>query len=282
MLILMRGMMQSLAVTPDGKQGSSRPRHLALSHTQNCQWSSHLLSQEKRRGGPLCCIRAGGEGVGCAAAAAVSLHAPLRDKYVEPGEGKLDTPACSSVDELMRLVLVASLVQRELLVRVGDALVLGDDLAAALEEPARGKEPLDPHGAPRMDAARADADLGAQAEPEAVREARRGVVVDAGAVDAAEKVLGGLLVLGHDALGVAGPEAVDVVDGLLHVAHDLDRHVAGAVLVAVRGGEGHRGIEGGADRADIAAVGGDSRCLRAQGWEGEGTSDRAAAPSRGI
>ena len=39
----------------------------------------------------------------------------------------------------------------------------------------------------------------------------------------------------HDALGVAGAVAVDVVDRLLHAPHQLQRHLVGAVLVPVRG-----------------------------------------------
>lgn len=55
--------------------------------------------------------------------------------------------------------------------RVGDARVLGDDVTFALEDPARGEEPLDPHRAAGVDAGRRDADLGSQAEAEPVAEA---------------------------------------------------------------------------------------------------------------
>ena len=53
-----------------------------------------------------------------------------------------------------------------------------------------------------------------------------------GGVDGAEELVCGLLVLGHDDLGVAGAVLVDVIDSLVHVGHDLDGAGQVAVLQA--------------------------------------------------
>src|SRR5580704_4377325 len=63
-------------------------------------------------------------------------------------------------------------------------------------------ELLDPDRSARMHAAGSDADLGAEAELAAVGELRRGVVQHDRGIHFAQELVGGLLVLGHDRVGM--------------------------------------------------------------------------------
>ena len=65
------------------------------------------------------------------------------------------------------------------------------DLAGAAHQVLVGRELAQPHRPARVQAVRADADLGAEAELEAVGEARRGVDEDRGRVDLVQEALGG-------------------------------------------------------------------------------------------
>lgn len=67
---------------------------------------------------------------------------------------------------------------------------VGGGVVLPVEHPLGGEQALDAHGAPGVDPRRADADLGAQAEPEAVGEARACVVEDASAVHFALELFG--------------------------------------------------------------------------------------------
>ena len=101
-----------------------------------------------------------------------------------------------------------------------------------------GQEALQSHGAAGVELARADADLRPEAVAVAVGEAGGGVVVDAGGVDFPQEALGGLRVLGDDALRVARAVGVDVGDGRVQVVDDLHGEDELAVLrvpVRVRG-----------------------------------------------
>lgn len=91
-----------------------------------------------------------------------------------------------------------------------------------LEDPLGREETLHPDGAAGVDAGGADAHLGAEPEAIAVGEAGRDIVEDAGGVDGVEEAVGGRLVLGDDDVRVRGAEAVDVVDRLVHIRHQLD------------------------------------------------------------
>ena len=79
-----------------------------------------------------------------------------------------------------------------------------------------------------------DPDLRAQPHPVAVGHAGGAVGEGAGRVGPVQEGLGRVRVLGDDGVGVAGAVAVDVVDGLVHVADGLD----GAGKVAVLGPAG--------------------------------------------
>ncbi len=68
-----------------------------------------------------------------------------------------------------------------------------------------------------MQALGGDADLAAEAELPAVREARGGVPIDGGAFHAEEKTLRTLPVLGDDGVAVACGVRGDVGDGSLQV-----------------------------------------------------------------
>mmetsp|Transcript_6822 Transcript_6822/g.19668 ORF Transcript_6822/g.19668 Transcript_6822/m.19668 type:complete len:436 (-) Transcript_6822:1878-3185(-) len=126
------------------------------------------------------------------------------------------------------------LVQGEWLVRVDNVLVLIDQVAVPPHEEAGGHEALYPHGAPRVDAGCADAHLGAQPITEAVGEAGGGVPVHAGAVHLAQEILGCLLVVCDNGIGVGGAVLMNVVDGLLHAVHQLQGERRGAILVLGR------------------------------------------------
>ena len=67
-----------------------------------------------------------------------------------------------------------------------------------------------------------DADFRPKAELEAVREARRGVHIDGGAVHAIGERLGGGIVPSDDRLGMAGAIGVDMADGGIKAVHDFD------------------------------------------------------------
>lgn len=83
----------------------------------------------------------------------------------------------------------------ELAVPVLDVGVLLDGVPVAAEHPLGGEEALHADGAAGVDAGGGDADLGTQAEAEAVGEAGAGVVEDAGRVHPPQEVLRHLPVL---------------------------------------------------------------------------------------
>lgn len=88
-------------------------------------------------------------------------------------------------------------------------------LPAAEDDVLRRRECLQAHRAARVELLGADADLRAEAELEAVGEARRGVDVDGGGVDLIEKAHRVLVVLRDDRFRVPGVVAVDVCDRLV-------------------------------------------------------------------
>ena len=77
-----------------------------------------------------------------------------------------------------------------------------DGLAGAAQDPLVGREALEPDRPARVELAGRDADLGAEAEAEAVGEARGAVPEDVGRVDGGEEALGGGAVLRDDGVGV--------------------------------------------------------------------------------
>jgi len=129
--------------------------------------------------------------------------------------------------------------------RSADLAVAGDDVFVA-------GQLLQAHGAAGVELLGGDAHLTAQAELPAVGEAGGGVDVHGGAVhQAGEEVRVGAG-LGDDGLAVAGGVAVDVVDGLLHAADDVNgEDVIQELCVKVLGAGG-------------GAVGEDSQGLRVQ------------------
>ena len=130
--------------------------------------------------------------------------------------------------------------------------------------------PSRPTGPAGVEARRRDADLGAEAVPEAVREARRGVVEDARRVHARQELLGGRGVVRHDRLGVVRAVAVHVLDRLVERLHDLHREDGRAVLgppvVLGSGGEGEGRREARASSRRRAA-----RCPASPRRESSGT-----------
>mmetsp|Transcript_2529 Transcript_2529/g.7933 ORF Transcript_2529/g.7933 Transcript_2529/m.7933 type:complete len:559 (+) Transcript_2529:22-1698(+) len=129
--------------------------------------------------------------------------------------------------------------EREVLVRVRlrAAAELGRRVAARRrgpQEPLVGEEAVDAHGPARVDAARRDAQLRAEAEAEAVGEARGRVVEDVRRVDEAQERVGDGRVLGDDALRVARRVRVDVGDGRGDVRYDVDAQGEAAVLPLLR------------------------------------------------
>lgn len=88
--------------------------------------------------------------------------------------------------------------QRQLLVGVGDARVLGHHLPAAAHNPLAGQKTLHPNRPARVDAAGGDAHLRTQAKPEAVREARGGVVEHARTVNTPQERVSCCCVFRHD------------------------------------------------------------------------------------
>lgn len=130
--------------------------------------------------------------------------------------------------------LAVSSLDWQLLVHVGPRAALGEvggGVAVPGQHPLGGEEALHADGAAGVDAARADAHLGSEAEAEAVSEPGAGVVEDAGAVHVALELLGGGLVLSDDHFRVATAEGVDVAHGLLDALDHLD----GALEVRVLG-----------------------------------------------
>ena len=81
------------------------------------------------------------------------------------------------VSRIERLVQKLALAARE----------IGGRVRGAVEKPFGGEEAFDADWTARMQAARADADLGAESEAVAVGHASAGVVEDAGAVDFPEE-----------------------------------------------------------------------------------------------
>ena len=114
--------------------------------------------------------------------------------------------------------------------------VLPGGVRLAPQLPLGGQEPLHPHRPPSVDPPGGDAHLRPQAQTEPVGEPRAGVVEDAGGVHGAEELLGVVGVLGDDDVGVAGAVLVDVVDGLLQAADQLDGAGEAAVLEGELGG----------------------------------------------
>ena len=102
------------------------------------------------------------------------------------------------------------------------------------QEPLVRQEARDADRAPRVDAAGRDAEFGAEAEAEAVGEARGRVVEDVRRVDEAQERVGDGRVLGDDALRVARRVRVDVGDGRGDVRYDVDAQGEAAVLPLLR------------------------------------------------
>ena len=102
--------------------------------------------------------------------------------------------------------------QRQLPVRVLHPFILGNDVPAPNELPLFRQQPFDADGPARVDPRGADADLGAEAEAEAVGEARRGVGEDAGRVDGVDELRDGGVAGREDGVGVAAAVRVDVGD----------------------------------------------------------------------
>ena len=92
------------------------------------------------------------------------------------------------------------------------ALVLRHDVPLPDKLPLGRQQPLDADGPARVDPRRADPDLGAEAEPEAVGEPRRRVGEDAGGVDRVDELGDGGVAGGEDGVGVAAAVRVDVGD----------------------------------------------------------------------
>ena len=99
--------------------------------------------------------------------------------------------------------------------------VLSSRVVRAPDLPLSSQQSLNPHGAPGVDAPGGDADLGAETEAETVSEPGARVVENTGRVHSGQESLCVVLILGDDDVCMAGPVAVDVLDGLLHVGHDL-------------------------------------------------------------
>src|SRR5260221_11561005 len=101
--------------------------------------------------------------------------------------------------------------------------IVGRDLAAPFEEPAVGEEAVDPDRAARVKLLRADPDLGAEAEAEAVREARARVVKDARGVDLGHEALRRGIVVGDDRVRMTRAVALDVRERVVETGDVLDR-----------------------------------------------------------
>ncbi len=112
-------------------------------------------------------------------------------------------------------------------------------MAGALDEVLERAQLLQPDRPAGVQLLGRVADLGALAELAAVGEARRGVDVDAGGVDAQLEGPRRRGLAGHDRLRVAAAVAVDVVDRLGCPVDDRHRHLERQVLgvpVLVGGG----------------------------------------------
>ena len=77
-----------------------------------------------------------------------------------------------------------------------------------------------------------DADLGAQTKLAAIGKARAGVGVHGRGIDRIQEALADIHVLGNDGLGMHGAVAVNVLDGLVLVRHDLHAHLERQILAA--------------------------------------------------
>jgi len=98
-----------------------------------------------------------------------------------------------------------------------------------------------PHRSAGVEFVGADADFRAQAIFAAIGEAGAGVDEDAGAVDFGGEFLDGLRVAAEDGVGVVRAVVIDVVDGFLDTAYDLDADGEGEVFgvpILGRGGFG--------------------------------------------
>ena len=75
-----------------------------------------------------------------------------------------------------------------------------------------------------------NANLGAQAEHAAVSEARAGIYIDRGGINAREESLRGIDVTGHDALRVLSTESIDVIDCGIDTRNDSNGKIERIVL----------------------------------------------------
>ena len=119
------------------------------------------------------------------------------------------------------------------------ATVAGDCLALSDEPVFVSGETFEADGPTRVQFARADAKLCAEAVAEAVGEARRGVVIDARRVNAFQKERRRLTVFRDDGLRMARAVSVYVPDGLVAACHYFDRDNQVGILrrpVLLRGG----------------------------------------------
>ena len=99
--------------------------------------------------------------------------------------------------------------------------VVAYDVSVAEEFVLVGEEAFEAYGASGVDFGGGDAYFGAEAVAEAVGEAGACVLVDVGAVDQGHEFLGCFCVLGEDAVGVVGAVGIDVIDGFIDTAYDL-------------------------------------------------------------
>ncbi len=102
------------------------------------------------------------------------------------------------------------------------AAVVGHEVALAADDVFVSGEAFEANGAAGVDFAGADADLGSEAEAEAVGEAGAGVEENGGGVDLVEEAGSGGGVRGADSLGVGGAVLVDVVDSLVEGVYDAE------------------------------------------------------------
>ena len=72
-----------------------------------------------------------------------------------------------------------------------------------------------------MQPARADANFGAESVAIAIRKASGSVVEDACRIHLLQKCARGAEIVGNDRVGVRGAKTLNVVDGLIHAAHNF-------------------------------------------------------------
>ena len=86
------------------------------------------------------------------------------------------------------------------------------------------------HRAAGMELIRADADLGAKSELAAISESSRGVPINGRRVHAIEELFGRLGVTGDDCIAMVRAVAFHVVDSLVEIVDDAQRHYGVEIL----------------------------------------------------